>query len=197
MEINSMFYNVCEYAAINSASSLSKFTNRIVKLDLKKFEIKSLDEHVINERDRNICIYTPISGDLDGFALFSISKSDAKKLHDSLNISIHSKVNISEHLMSFLSESMNIVIGNFIANIALYLNLNDIKHYIAIHDESPYHEILNKNLFSYRPNDLLIKFNYNFPTINIDCELIYILRKDAVTLALENNLSLLMSGTYE
>lgn len=193
-----MIYNLFEYAAISSASSLSKVTNNVVKINLKEFQIKNLGGYVIAERTKSISIYTPIKGGLDGLALFSISEQHAEMLLKNLNLLSPSKKNeYSTYMISFLSESMNIVIGNFLTNLSLYFNLDHIKHNITIHDELPYHVILNKHFIFFNQKDFLIKVNYNLPTIKIHCEFLYILSRNIISSALERNHKLFANLGYE
>lgn len=187
MEINSMFYIICEQAAINAASSLSKFTGNVVKLNFNEFNIKSLKDPTVLEKNNEFCIYTPINGDLEGFVLFSMAKQHAEELWNNLKIYKLEQKDISEYLHSFMTETMNIVVGNFLTNLALYLNLTTIKHHMTLLQESSYHDILNKGISLYKPKDLLIKIKYYFPLIKINCEFLYVLTRSKIKSALENN----------
>jgi len=136
MITNSLFREICHKSFTKTAAAFSKFISAPITIDALQLRKIKINEFVLrNSQEKIVNLYTPITGNFNGFAFFSAFEKDAYHLCDKvLNRKKNGTCELADIEISVLSETTNVLVGNYLTHFSHLLHTGVLFHKTSIID---------------------------------------------------------------
>lgn len=182
----SMLNDISKVAAIKATSALSKMLKFPIGVDVVPVETKSVDHlnSMMKPQEKVVGLSVPILGPLPGTCLLIYTEKSAYAMCDAMFKRKEGATKVlADDEVSALTESANIVVGNFLSSFAIPLQIDSLMHRAANLDQNDFSNFIKEispAIIKKIKEEFLVEIAFRFQHIKIHGIALFVFGKDSM-----------------